>query len=208
MLWRCWLGGRKGIWPVKKWEEWWRWALVGPDGVAPIRMVSVSASVSLPLHHKVQKFCSGTGLPGWSWKKGHKTVVVVVVWCSWLVFHRAKLSKSSDTFLSCIAVSVHPCITSFPCCTQQISTVCLKRCVTLNQIFELCYHCVSNIILPLFDITITHSFYVAYQLYAHHKNIISILQFGSALRLGSKGRYGSFHLWINVWVAGKTVIPR
>jgi len=26
-----------------------------------------------------------------------------------------------------------------------------------------------------------------------------------ALQLGSKGRYGSFHLWINVWVAGKTV---
>jgi len=26
-----------------------------------------------------------------------------------------------------------------------------------------------------------------------------------ALRLGSKGRYGSFHLWINVWVAGRTV---
>jgi len=33
---------------------------------------------------------------------------------------------------------------------------------------------------------------------------------GDALWLGSKGRYGSFHLWINVWVAGKTVrvIPR
>jgi len=29
-----------------------------------------------------------------------------------------------------------------------------------------------------------------------------------ALRLGSKGRYGSFHLWTNVWVAGKTVIRR
>ena len=28
---------------------------------------------------------------------------------------------------------------------------------------------------------------------------------GDALRLGSKGRYGSFHLWINMWVAGKTV---
>ena len=26
-----------------------------------------------------------------------------------------------------------------------------------------------------------------------------------ALWLGSKGRYGSFHLWINVWVAGKAV---
>jgi len=30
----------------------------------------VSASVNLPLHHKVQKFSSGTGSPGWSWKKG------------------------------------------------------------------------------------------------------------------------------------------
>ena len=36
---------------------------------------SVSASVNLPLHHKVQKFSSGTGSPGWSRKKGHKTVV-------------------------------------------------------------------------------------------------------------------------------------
>jgi len=36
----------------------------------------VSASVSLPLHHKVQKFSSGTGSPGWSQKKGCKTVVV------------------------------------------------------------------------------------------------------------------------------------
>jgi len=39
----------------------------------------VSASVNLPLHHKVQKFSSGTGSPGWSRKKGRKTVVVVVV---------------------------------------------------------------------------------------------------------------------------------
>jgi len=28
---------------------------------------------------------------------------------------------------------------------------------------------------------------------------------GDALRLGSKGRYGSFHLWINVWVAVETL---
>jgi len=42
------------------------------------RMVGVSASVNLPLHHKVQKFSSGTGSPKWSRKKGHKTVVVVV----------------------------------------------------------------------------------------------------------------------------------
>jgi len=28
---------------------------------------------------------------------------------------------------------------------------------------------------------------------------------GDTVRLGSKGRYSSFHLWINVWVACKTV---
>jgi len=41
-------------------------------------MVGLSASVNLPLHHKVQKFSSGTGSPGWSRKKGRK---MVVVWC-------------------------------------------------------------------------------------------------------------------------------
>ena len=43
-----------------------RWALVSLDGVAPSWMVGVSASVNLPLHHKVQKFSAGTGSPGWS----------------------------------------------------------------------------------------------------------------------------------------------
>ena len=57
----------------------WRWALFSLDGVAPSRMVSVSASVNLPLHHKVQKLSSGAGSPGWSRKRGRKTVVVVVV---------------------------------------------------------------------------------------------------------------------------------
>ena len=55
---------------------WWRWALVSPDGVAPSRMVCVSASVNLPLDHEVQKFSSGNGSPGWSREKGLKTVVV------------------------------------------------------------------------------------------------------------------------------------
>jgi len=56
----------------------WRWAVVSPDGVALIRMVDVSASVNLSMHHKVQKFSYGTGSPGWCRKKGCKTVVV---WC-------------------------------------------------------------------------------------------------------------------------------
>jgi len=40
---------------------------------------SMSASVNLPLHHKVQKFSSVTGSPGWSRKKGRKMVVCVYV---------------------------------------------------------------------------------------------------------------------------------
>ena len=74
-----WLGGRKGIRSVKNMGD-GRWALVGLDGVAPSRMVSVSASVNIPLHHKVQKFSSGTASLRWSRKKGRKTVVVVVDW--------------------------------------------------------------------------------------------------------------------------------
>jgi len=58
---------------------WWRWALVSLDGVARSRMDSVSASVNLLLHYKVQKFSSGTGSPGWSGKKGRKTVVLVAI---------------------------------------------------------------------------------------------------------------------------------
>ena len=59
--------------------RWLRLALVSPDGVTPSRMVGVSASVKLPLHHKVQKFSSFTGSPGWSRKKVRKMIVVVVV---------------------------------------------------------------------------------------------------------------------------------
>jgi len=53
---------------------------------------SVSASVNLPLHHKVQKFSSGTGSPGWSQKKGCKIVVVVVV----LYYLQTKLSPKIE----------------------------------------------------------------------------------------------------------------
>jgi len=52
--------------------------------VAPSWMVSVSASVNLPLHHKVQKFSSGTGSPGWSRKKGRKMVVRACVFAMFI----------------------------------------------------------------------------------------------------------------------------
>ena len=47
-------------------------------GVAPSWMVGVSASVNLPLHHKVQ-FSSGTSSPGWSQKRGCNMVVCACV---------------------------------------------------------------------------------------------------------------------------------
>jgi len=62
------VGRQEGHPACKKYVGWWRWALVSSDGVAPSQMVSVSASVNLPLHHKVHKFSSGTGSPGWSRK--------------------------------------------------------------------------------------------------------------------------------------------
>jgi len=51
-------------------------------------MVDVSASVNLPLQYKVQKLSSGTCSPGWSRKKGCKTVVVV--WWWWCRFKYTK----------------------------------------------------------------------------------------------------------------------
>ena len=40
-----------------------RWMCNVNGGVALSRMVTVSASVNLPLHHEVQKFSTGTGSP-------------------------------------------------------------------------------------------------------------------------------------------------
>jgi len=80
---------------------WWRWALVSPDGVAPSRKVGVSAYVNLPLHHKVQKFSSGTGSPGWSGKKGRKTVVV------WLWYSNSHILGESG-LASCLSLPPTP----------------------------------------------------------------------------------------------------
>jgi len=48
------VGRQEGHPAHKNMGRWWRWALLSPDGVAPSRMVNVSASVNLPLHHKVR----------------------------------------------------------------------------------------------------------------------------------------------------------
>jgi len=59
---------------------WWRWALVSPDGVAPIRIVSVSASVNLPLHHNI-KFRSSLLAPAHPGGCGKRAVNGCGLWC-------------------------------------------------------------------------------------------------------------------------------
>jgi len=84
VLWHYWLRGRKGIRPAKRMGGWWRWALVSPDGVVSSQMGGLSSSVIFPLLHKVQKFSSGTGSPGWSRKRAVKWLCVFSV-CTLLI---------------------------------------------------------------------------------------------------------------------------
>jgi len=88
------VGRQEGHLACKK-VGWWRWALVSPDGVAPSRMVSVSASLNLPFHHKVQKFSSGTGSPRWSRKKGSPFPQIDIIGTMVIVWRvRGKIIRS------------------------------------------------------------------------------------------------------------------
>jgi len=74
------VGRQEGHPTCKKIWGWWRWALVtSPDGVAPIRMVGVSASLPLlifPCTIKSRSSLLAPAHPGGPRKKGRKTVVV------------------------------------------------------------------------------------------------------------------------------------
>jgi len=56
----------------------------------PSRMVSVFASVNLPLHHKVQKFSSGTGHAGGPGKRAIKRL-----WCGGVIISWFLVSLNS-----------------------------------------------------------------------------------------------------------------
>jgi len=81
--------------------------VVSPDEVVLSHIVGVSASVNLSLHHKVQKFSSGTGSPRWSRKKGRKTVVVCGVWL-WCCALCRKISRALYICSVLITVSYRP----------------------------------------------------------------------------------------------------
>jgi len=128
-----------------------------PDGVVPSRMVSVSASVNLPLHNKVQKFSSGTGSPGWSRKKGRKTVVVVVIhlYCVYnllLILHCiVEVALSADN-LHCPSV-----------CVQHLSAFLVHDQVTIIFVVSVCLFVCAEFFSAVFDpisIKLGHMLYV------------------------------------------------
>ena len=110
----------------------WRWALVGPDGVAPSRMVSMSASVNLSLHHKVQKLSFGTGSPGWSRKRAVKLLWYGVV----VPIHLAPSFLCLTFGFCCPLCTVVNCIGSRPS-DHYFRSVCLSVClfVCLCRVF-------------------------------------------------------------------------
>jgi len=55
VLWRCWLGGRKDIRPVKNIEGFGCGGVVSPDGVAPTRTAGASASIITPAPQKSRR---------------------------------------------------------------------------------------------------------------------------------------------------------
>ena len=122
------VGQQEGHPARKKYGGWWRWALVSPEGVASSRMVSVSASVNLPLHHKVQKMSSGIGSPGWSQKKDRKTVVCVCVLKWWVLITGVPLFTQKSMNLALVGAmkgtwlqngtSITPKETAASCCTR------------------------------------------------------------------------------------------
>jgi len=84
------------------WLVWMEWRPAG---------WSVSASVNVPWHHKVQKFSSGTSSPRWSRKKGCKMVVCVCLCvCRWLSQSNAGQNwKSSDLIQDMQPSSIQIC---------------------------------------------------------------------------------------------------
>ena len=131
------VGRQEGHPDCKKTWGWWRWELHSLDGVAASWMVGVSASVNLPLHHKVQKFSPGTSSFGWSRKKGRKTVVVVVVvlFMSWRMpmFNRKSLvwlprfESTRRSIGSWLVVTAQTCES---CRRQRARGLCFLLCRT------------------------------------------------------------------------------
>jgi len=71
------VGRQEGHPACKKHGRWWRWALLSPNGVAPSRMVGVSAFS--PYTIKSRSSPLALAHPGGPRKKGRKTVVCVCV---------------------------------------------------------------------------------------------------------------------------------
>ena len=102
-------------------------------------MVGVSASVNLPLHHKVQWFSSGTGSPGWSRKKGRKRLwwtlveardLICILQCLYTGWHRLTVKLLLILLLANVNVSERDVRYEYMLSPVRLSVVCLSS-VTL-----------------------------------------------------------------------------
>jgi len=92
------VGQQEGHPACKKMGEWWRWALICPDGVAPRRMVGVSASVSLPLHIKSRSSLLAPAHLGAPGKRAVKWLWCGVVWLLTVALTALQLKQPGGHF--------------------------------------------------------------------------------------------------------------
>jgi len=82
VIWRCWLGGRKGIWPVKNWVlGCWRGCVSGSRCRFAYGPADATATLYLAPVNPYWFNVSGAGLPGWSRTKSKRAVKLLV--CVW-----------------------------------------------------------------------------------------------------------------------------
>ena len=92
--------------------------MVSPDGVAPSRIVGVSASVNLPLHHKVQSSLLAPAHPGDPGKRAVKRLwcgISETMWTSILSgIHGTRSGEQNlrNCKLSTNTILIHLCINS------------------------------------------------------------------------------------------------
>jgi len=83
VLWRCWLGGRKGIWPVKNWVVGcWRGYMSGSRGrfaYGPVMQLSITISCSSKSRLVLPFWCRLTRVVPDKIQEGRKMVVCVCV---------------------------------------------------------------------------------------------------------------------------------
>ena len=114
VLWRCWLGGRKGIWPVK--TEWWGARVViclerAANDLHVVQLMPLLPPSSLAPVKSRMVYLSGTDLPRSSWKRpllnGRSSSSSQACYGSWLKAHRVMQATLSTNHWRVSQLVIH-----------------------------------------------------------------------------------------------------